>query len=81
MLLLFMNKAKTLLKIEMLRQGISCQMLQVKLRERGYHYTLSSINSKISRGAFSAVFLIQCMEAMGCKNIDIRKLYNESTDK
>lgn len=75
-----MNIAKKLLKIEMLKLGVSCELLQMRLKEKGYDYTLSSINSKISRGTFSADFLIQCFDAMECKNIDIRRIHNEIAD-
>jgi hypothetical protein len=33
----------------------------------GVEETKASIDSKISRGTFSAAFLIQCLNAMGCK--------------
>lgn len=64
-------KAKRLLKMEMLRRGISTEKLQLLLAEIGYSYTLSSINSKISRGTFSATFMIQCLEAMKCGKIEL----------
>ena len=60
--------------MEMLRRGISSEKLQALLSENGYSYTLSSINSKISRGTFSASFLIQCLEAMKCDKIDLNSL-------
>lgn len=66
--------AKRFLKMEMLRRGISAEKLQALLSENGYSYTLSSINSKISRGTFSASFLIQCLEAMKCDKIDLNNL-------
>ena len=62
--------AKRFLKMEMLRRGISTEKLQSLLAEHGYSYTLSSVNSKISRGTFSATFLIQCLEVMKCDRID-----------
>lgn len=68
------NIAKRFLKMEMLRRGISSEKLQALLSENGYSYTLSSINSKISRGTFSASFLIQCLEAMKCDKIDLNSL-------
>lgn len=66
--------AKRFLKMEMLRRGISAEKLQSLLSENGYSYTLSSINSKISRGTFSASFLIQCLEVMKCDKIDLNNL-------
>ena len=68
------NLAKRFLKMEMLRRDISSEKFQTLLSEKGYSYTLSSINSKISRGTFSASFLIQCLEAMKCDKIDLNSL-------
>lgn len=71
------NKAKTFLKIEMLKEGISTEELHRLLQSKGYNYTLSSINSKISRGTFSATFLIQCLEAMGHYSISINDILDK----
>lgn len=78
-----MSKAKTLLKIELLKDGLSMEDLQRLLKLKGYDYTLSSLNSKISRGTFSASFLLQCLEAMGHYNINLKDLINsdETADK
>lgn len=71
------NKAKTFLKIEMLKDGISTEELHRLLLSKGYNYTLSSINSKISRGTFSATFLIQCLEAMGHYSVNINDILDK----
>ena len=71
------NKAKTFLKIEMLKEGISTEDLHKLLLSNGYNYTLSSINSKISRGTFSATFLLQCLEAMKHYNVNINDLLDK----
>lgn len=78
-----MSKAKTLLKIELLKDGLSMEDLQRLLISKGYDYTLSSLNSKISRGTFSASFLLQCLEAMGHYNINLNDLIksDETADK
>ena len=78
-----MSKAKTLLKIELLKDGLSMEDLQCLLKSKGYDYTLSSLNSKISRGTFSASFLLQCLEAMGHYNINLNDLIksDETADK
>ncbi|WP_430817306.1 DUF6471 domain-containing protein [Carboxylicivirga sp. RSCT41] len=62
------NKAKRLLKSELVRRGISNEQLVVLLDRVGVTETKSSIDSKISRGTFSATFLIQCLNAIGCKH-------------
>jgi hypothetical protein len=62
------DKAKRLLKSELVRRGITTEDLMVLLQNIGVSETKSSIDSKISRGTFSAAFLIQCLNAIGCKN-------------
>ena len=62
------EKAKRLLKSELVRRGVSSEDLVSLLENIGVEETKASIDSKISRGTFSAVFLIQCLNAMGIKN-------------
>ena len=60
--------AKRLLKSELVRRGISNDELVLRLGSIGVNETKASVESKISRGTFSAAFLIQCLNAIGCKN-------------
>ena len=62
------DKVKRLLKSELVRRGITHEQLADLLAENGVVETKASIDSKISRGTFSAAFLIQCLIAMGCKS-------------
>jgi hypothetical protein len=62
------EQAKRLLKSELVRRGISNDELVVRLQVIGVEETKASVESKISRGTFSAVFLLQCLNAIGCKN-------------
>ena len=64
-------KAKGLLKGELKRRGIGYRELAEKLAALGVTDNEQNIANKISRGGFSAVFLIQCMEAVGCKLLQI----------
>lgn len=63
--------AKRLLKSEMLKRDISAEELVLLLQRIGIKETKSSINSKISRGTFSASFLFQVLSVIGCRNLDI----------
>ncbi len=63
--------AKRLLKSELIKRGISTLELVVLLNERGIEETKSSIDSKISRGTFSAGFLLQCLSVIGCRKMEI----------
>lgn len=60
------NKVKGLLKAELKRKGITYQELAEKLAALGVAETPENIANKISRGKFTAVFLMQCMEAIEC---------------
>lgn len=63
------EQAKRLLKSELVRRGITNDELVRLLENIDVEETKASIDSKISRGAFSAAFLLQCLNAIGCKNI------------
>lgn len=63
--------SKRLLKAELIKRGISHEELAIRLQECGITETKSSIDSKISRGTFSASFLMQCLHVIGCKNFAI----------
>lgn len=65
------DKAKRLLKSELIRRGISNNDLVVLLDKIGVHETKASIDSKISRGTFSACFFLQCLTVIGCNKIEI----------
>lgn len=64
------DKAKRLLKSELVRRGVSNLDLALMLNEIGVEETKASIDSKISRGSFSACFLLQCLTVIGCHKIE-----------
>lgn len=61
----FENRAKNLLKAELKRKGVTYAQLAEKLSAMDIHETERNLNNKISRGGFSAAFLLQCLEAIG----------------
>lgn len=63
------NKVKGLLKAELKRRNVSYQDLVSKLAALGVSETPENIANKISRGKFTAVFLMQCLEAIECQTI------------
>ena len=65
------DKAKRLLKSELVKRGVSNADLVLMLNEIGVEETKASIDSKISRGSFSATFLLQCLTVIGCHKLDI----------
>ena len=71
------DKVKRLLKSELVRRGISNSDLAVLLENIGVVETKSSIDSKISRGTFSACFFLQCLSVIGCEKIEIQDYENQ----
>lgn len=65
------EKAKNLLKGELKRRGVTYAQLVEKLAVAGGQETERNLANKISRGGFTAAFLIQCFEAIGAKEIHL----------
>jgi hypothetical protein len=61
--------AKNILKAELTRKGVDYETLVTKLNELGIEENYNSINTKINRGSFTFQFFLQCMEAIGAKEI------------
>ena len=62
-------KVKGLLKGELKRRGISYNQLVEKLAEVGVVDSEPNIRNKLARGKFTAVFLIQCLDAVGATSL------------
>ncbi|NJL14211.1 MAG: hypothetical protein HC913_15180 [Microscillaceae bacterium] len=69
---------KDALKQVLISKGISYDQLLDYLAAIGIEETRSSIESKLSRGTFSAKFLFQCLTAIGCNQISIPKIDSET---
>ena len=63
------DRVKRLLKAELTRKGVTYAQLVGKLAEISVMDSEPNIRNKISRGKFTAVFLIQCLEAIGCSSL------------
>lgn len=63
------TKAKNILKAELKRHGVSYKNLAHRLTARGHKESPRNLANKISRGGFTAAFLVQIMEAIGVKEI------------
>lgn len=58
-------KVKGLLKAELKRQNVSYVQLVEKLAALGVQETEPNVRNKLSRGKFTAVFMLQCLTAIG----------------
>lgn len=54
------NKAANLLKAELKRKGVTYAQLAEMIEDKEVN-----IRNKLSRGKFSAAFLLQCLDAIG----------------
>ena len=64
-------RAANLLKSELKRHGISYANLVEKLAKIGVEEKEVNVRNKLSRGAFTAAYLLQCMEAIGVSTLHL----------
>lgn len=62
-------KVKGLLKAELKRRGVTYAQLVEKLAEIGVSESEPNVRNKLARGKFTAVFLVQCLEAIGAQEL------------
>ena len=62
-------KVKGLLKGELKRRGVTYAQLVDKLAAVGVVDSEPNIRNKLARGKFTAVFLVQCLEAIGASSL------------
>lgn len=60
------TKAANFLKSELKRQGITYAQLAERIGDKEVN-----IRNKLSRGKFSAAFMLQCIDAIGLREIRI----------
>ena len=67
------NRARGLLKAELARRNIK-QVELARLLEDAYGLKESpqSLSNKISRGTFSAVFMLQILDAIGVESLSLK---------
>ena len=65
------TKVANLLKAELKRKGVTYSQLVDKLSDIGIVEKEANIKNKLSRGKFSAALMVQCLEAIGEKEVRI----------
>ena len=58
----------------MVRRGISYDGLSERLAALGVHDTPVNMRNKIARGKFTAMFFLQCLEAVECKVLHLENV-------
>ena len=64
-------RARGLLKAELSRRNIGYKELAQRLEKLGVPETEANIANKLSRGGFSAVFMVQVLDAIECRNLHL----------
>ena len=62
---------KGLLKAELKKRNVTYAQLVDKLAAIGVSESEPNIRNKLARGKFTAVFLVQCLSAIGCENLRV----------
>lgn len=63
------DRVKAMLKAELKRKGVTYAGLVGKLADIGVMDSEPNIRNKLARGKFTAVFLVQCLEAIGTSSL------------
>ena len=63
------DRVKGMLKAELKRRNVTYADLVGRLADIGVMDSEPNIRNKISRGKFTAVFFIQCLEAIGASSL------------
>lgn len=63
------SRIGAILKGEIKRAGHTYASLTAKLNEMGIEEKEANVRNKIGRGKFSAAFLMQCLEAIGVREL------------
>ncbi len=63
-------KAANMLKAELKRKGVTYAQLVERLEAIGISEKEVNVRNKLSRGKFSAAFMLQCLKAIGA--VDLR---------
>lgn len=66
------DRVKGMLKAELKRRGVTYADLVGKLADIGVMDSEPNIRNKISRGKFTAVFLVQCLTAIGVTSLSLQ---------
>ncbi|MFV3130202.1 DUF6471 domain-containing protein [Niveispirillum sp. KHB5.9] len=63
--------AKGIVKAELKRRNVTYEELAQRLTDQGIPETKASIASKLSRGGFTAAFMLAAMKNIGCDTIRV----------
>jgi len=62
-------RVAAMLKAEIKRAGLTYAQLVEKLAENGVEEKEANLRNKLARGKFSAAFMVQCLDALGVRDL------------
>lgn len=65
------ERVSRFLKAELKRRGVTYEQLAERLRKMGAEETVASIKGKLTRGRFTAIFMMQVLKAIGCPTVRV----------
>lgn len=68
----WVERAKRMIRTEMVRRGVNYEGLSERLAALGAHDSPMNLRNKMSRGKFTAAFMLLCMEALGCVTLNLQ---------
>jgi ribose 5-phosphate isomerase RpiB len=66
------KRAKEFIKDELKKRKLTYIMLSNIMKEKGYNYTDNTIRTKVNRGSYSFVFLLEV-----CDSLDLNLIFEE----
>jgi hypothetical protein len=73
--------ASQIIKAELAKRSIDYPGLVSKLGEIEVEISVEDLRGRMSRGTFSAVLFIQCLRAIGVKNLPLDDIFFESINE
>jgi transposase-like protein len=67
------NRAKEFIKNELRKRELTYMMLSKMMKEKGYNYSDNTIRSKVNRGSYSFVFLLEVCDSLDIDIVCIEK--------
>lgn len=65
------SQAQAILKAELKRKGVTYAQLVERLAAIGVQESEPNIRNKLSRGKFTAAFMLACLDAIGARSLQI----------
>jgi Domain of unknown function (DUF6471) len=67
------NRTRGILRAELARRNIGNRQLVRLLADIGVEVSEQNLANKLARGSFNAVFMIQVLDAIGCKVLRLKE--------